>query len=661
VGHDLVRFTFPQACLFIAACLLAMPGVGLAQSTTGIGGSNKVVVAPTSADGWSGQVQCAIAVRGVGYQDDQTHTWVVSGPPIARNDFRDYPATWTVTGSGSRTPLSVRAAAAGVGDTWTYTGSDASAQVTLFMPLQTNALRIAVGQRTVKAIGGLRGTAASAPFTADVDEWRFQPIEIPGGVTQQSLSGSRAPQTRTDLVGWRQPPGATVTETCSWNLTKGGAPVDRFVGGAGAAAGRVLSVATPPGNIGAQLLIESTTPATFTTQPRLVNGGKVSLMFKVANAGASAADGTIVSLPVVSGMTFRKVECSLSKCPTVSELEKGWKLSPFPAGTTAEFTIQSDVATNANTLTVTGTIVPPSAVPDSNLSDNTATLTAPVVPLATDLEVALTPVPANRAVTSFSYDVTVKTAGVLPADGAVVLVPPIAGVKNLAVSCAVAADASRLITTGRATCPANPTVAQIEQGTIIPVLQPGRSMIFTIDAIATTSGTKTLSATARPPAGVTDSVASNNTVSASISTIGLAPPGNSDVRASAVSGVQATTRSARIDFTITVANAGPDDANFATIRIPTPGVAGLMFDGCDASANIGIPAAMCPPGATITGLASGLEIPQFPAGSGIRLRFHLLALSLPATATMSATVTVPQGGTDPNTTNNSATATASAP
>src|SRR5262245_65611926 len=87
--------------------------------------------AQTPADGWSGQVQCVLATRGVGYQDDQTHTWVLSGAPVVRNDFRDYRATWTVSGRGTHTAISARAAGAGAGDSWTHSGSDAGALITL--------------------------------------------------------------------------------------------------------------------------------------------------------------------------------------------------------------------------------------------------------------------------------------------------------------------------------------------------------------------------------------------------------------------------------------------------------------------------------------------------------------------------------------------------
>jgi hypothetical protein len=178
-------------------------------------------IAQTPTEGWSGRVQCLIASRGEGYQDDQTHTWVLGGAPRVRNDFRDYPATWTVSGSGRRAPGAARASATGIGDSWTYDGSDATASITLWVPVGTATIRIAPGQRAVTAVNGIKGTAASAPFATNVSEWRFQYIDVVNGSARGTLSDSRT-QTRNDLAGWRPPPGTTVTETCSWNLTKSG-------------------------------------------------------------------------------------------------------------------------------------------------------------------------------------------------------------------------------------------------------------------------------------------------------------------------------------------------------------------------------------------------------------------------------------------------------
>jgi hypothetical protein len=179
-----------------------------------VGWSTNATLAQTPADGWAGQIQCVINVRAAasGYEDDQTHTWTLTGAAIPRNDFRDYPAAWTVVGTGSRAPA----------DKWTRNGSAANGSITLFVPVGTNNIRVTLGSSALKAVGGIQGTTASAPFKSDADEWRFQYFDTPDAATRTSLTGSRT-QTRTDLVGWRQPAGATVTETCSWNFAKGSA------------------------------------------------------------------------------------------------------------------------------------------------------------------------------------------------------------------------------------------------------------------------------------------------------------------------------------------------------------------------------------------------------------------------------------------------------
>jgi hypothetical protein len=174
-------------------------------------------VAEIPADGWSGQLQCAISVRAPGYQDDQTHTWVLSGAPIARSDFRDYPATWTVTGAGNKTAT----AGPGGAGAWTRAGSDANGSITIFVPAGTTSIRVAPGQRVVTAAGGLRGTMAAAPFSNNADEWRFQYFDTPGAVSETHFNGSRT-QMLNNPIGWRQPAGAQVTETCTWNFTKAG-------------------------------------------------------------------------------------------------------------------------------------------------------------------------------------------------------------------------------------------------------------------------------------------------------------------------------------------------------------------------------------------------------------------------------------------------------
>jgi hypothetical protein len=183
--------------------------------------------APLAADGWSGQVQCTLSVSAVGYQDTQTHLWTLSGaPPVARSGFRDYPATWTIEGGGRRTSLP--GVSGSFTETWTRGGTDANASITIFEPIGTGGLRIAPGQRPARAMNGFTttlrrtGDAVTSPstMTSYVDGWRFPYIQTV--VIGNTMVGTRT-ETRTGVIGWRQPSTAPVTETCTWNFTRGAA------------------------------------------------------------------------------------------------------------------------------------------------------------------------------------------------------------------------------------------------------------------------------------------------------------------------------------------------------------------------------------------------------------------------------------------------------
>jgi hypothetical protein len=261
-------------------CLQAVHGVAAAQ---------------TPVEGWSGQLQCQIASRGVGYQDDQTHTWVLSGAPGVRNDFRDYPATWTVSGNGRRAPISARASAAGAGDSWTYGGSNASASITLYVPGGTTTIRITAGQRAVTATSGIRGTAASVPFAVDVNEWRFQYIDVVNGATRATLSDSRT-HTRSDLVGWRPPPGTTVAETCSWNLTRSGS------GSAGGADAKGAAAAAGAGGARGAVITGGAAPAGGAAGGSAAGAARIggtagAASGNVAGAGAPSKSGASANPP----------------------------------------------------------------------------------------------------------------------------------------------------------------------------------------------------------------------------------------------------------------------------------------------------------------------------------------------------------------------------
>jgi hypothetical protein len=325
------------------------------------------------------------------------------------------------------------------------------------------------------------------------------------------------------------------------------------------------------------------------------------------------------------------------------------------------------LATASTTATLSASAALPAGVGESAPADNSASATvmtgAATAPGDTNLAVDVTsPFTARAANHGVTYDVRVRNLGPAPGDGAIVRIPAVGGLKKLAVSCAPDAPLNVYSATEVPVCPASPTPAGLEQGVAIPRLPPGGSETFTVDAIATTSGSIALPATVTLATGFTDPVATNNDGSITISAIGVAPPGNADVQ---VTITEMQRGQSTFGFQVRVANAGPDAASFAVIRVPVvPGVSAVDVT-CDlpgtASARFGGAVARCPLSPTVPGLAAGLEIPEFPAQTSLTFEIDLRTPTPPSTATLTATATMPPGGTDPNTANNAASLTASVP
>ena len=149
------------------SCVLMAPVIAEAQSTIATGTDPVATAHPVIvADGWSGHVQCVVTAQALGYQDSQTHTWVLRGAPVVRNDFPDYPATWTVNGGGSRTLLAQRTAATGASESWTRSGVVAQSD----------------GQRREPGQAPLAGSTRAA------DPCAFLPTQVAG--TFDSLAAS---------------------------------------------------------------------------------------------------------------------------------------------------------------------------------------------------------------------------------------------------------------------------------------------------------------------------------------------------------------------------------------------------------------------------------------------------------------------------------------
>jgi uncharacterized repeat protein (TIGR01451 family) len=104
-------------------------------------------------------------------------------------------------------------------------------------------------------------------------------------------------------------------------------------------------------------------------------------------------------------------------------------------------------------------------------------------------------------------------------------------------------------------------------------------------------------------------------------------------------------------YTIVVSDAGPDAANGAVVT--DPAVAGLAKTAVSCAGESG--GAVCPASPTVAQLESGLAIPTLPAGSSVTFTVTAnVTAGVGASVTNTATVAVPAGATDPDSTNNQA-------
>ena len=154
--------------------------------------------------------------------------------------------------------------------------------------------------------------------------------------------------------------------------------------------------------------------------------------------------------------------------------------------------------------------------------------------------------------TTTTYTVVVSNAGPDAANNAIVTDPAATGLTKTTVVCAAA---------GGATCPASPTVAQVEAGIAIPALPFGGSVTFTIGATVTAAGGNvTNTATVTAPAGVNDPTPANNSASDTDS-VGTTV----DLSLTMTNGTNSVTAAGSTTYTIVVTNAGTSAAEGAVV------------------------------------------------------------------------------------------------
>jgi hypothetical protein len=182
--------------------------------------------AAPSLTGWSGWARCEVSVRGPGYTDQQTHTWIMSGgAPAVEGAFRVYPATWSVVGGGS---LQRSQGAQTLRAQWAANAS-MSGPLALFVRASDGRVFLQSRHAQLRARDAIQGyqqvtfegkPAAPGKISVEAFEWTFPSIEVPrnsataAGSITMPVYGS---------VGVMQPAGSQVTASCTWQFAQGAA------------------------------------------------------------------------------------------------------------------------------------------------------------------------------------------------------------------------------------------------------------------------------------------------------------------------------------------------------------------------------------------------------------------------------------------------------
>jgi uncharacterized repeat protein (TIGR01451 family) len=396
------------------------------------------------------------------------------------------------------------------------------------------------------------------------------------------------------------------------------------------------SVTTNVGSV-ARISVAKTGPAAISA------GASIVYNIVISNAGPSAANGTSFSDSVPASITGVTASCSLASggavCPpsvTVAGNNVTGLVPVLPAGGAVTITVAGTVTGAASgSITNTATITPPTGVTDPDPSDNSSSSNTPVSAVADVKVVKSAPATVNAGGT-ISYTLQITNAG--PSDA-----------NNTAFSDALSAAISNLVATcdsavGGAACVTPSINANTVSGTIAS-LPAGSSLVIRISGTVngSASGNLANTATVTTAGGVNDPDTSNNTSSTNTT---VNPVANVKVVKSAPLSVDA---GGVITYTVRVSNAGPSNANGTTFNDNLPS----SLSGAVATCAGAMGGALCPASVGLSGNAVSALITNLPAGGYIDFTVTANVIgSASGTVVNTASVTLPSGITDPDTTDN---------
>ncbi len=202
----------------VVATSIVFPAPSSAQRNAA---APSIAPAPTP---WTGWARCDIDVGGAGYNDRQTHLWMLSGvAPTVQGAMRIYPATWSVVGQGSLTRSNGRQSLAA---DWTKSVPGESALIAVIVRASDGRMLIKPWHAQLRVRDAVTVTqqltidgVAQKPSAIGVEafEWSFPTVEDSAGAVQ--TNGTSSPLVA-GPVGPMQPAGARGTSSCSWQFDR---------------------------------------------------------------------------------------------------------------------------------------------------------------------------------------------------------------------------------------------------------------------------------------------------------------------------------------------------------------------------------------------------------------------------------------------------------
>ncbi|WP_158263799.1 beta strand repeat-containing protein [Deinococcus arcticus] len=378
-------------------------------------------------------------------------------------------------------------------------------------------------------------------------------------------------------------------------------------------------------------------------------GGTTTYTVRVTNNGPDTVTGAVLRDAAATGLTKTAVACSAtpgqcSTAPTITQLESagGFALPALNSGQFFEITVTATVNATSGSVTNTATVAAPSGATDPDTTNNSASDTDTVTPVANLAITKTDSVTAVNAGGTTTYTIRVTNNGPSPVTGAVLRDAAATGLTKGAVACSA--------TPGQCTAGTTPTAAQLEGagGFALPALNSGQFYELSLTATVTaTSGSVTNTATVAAPSGTTDPDTTNNSAS---DTDTVTPVANLAI--TKTNNVTAVNAGSTTTYTIRVTNGGPSSVTGAILK--DAAATGLIKGTVTCSGATGNTCAAAPTAGQLES-GSGFALPALANGA-----FYEITLTATVTATggsvaNTATVDAPTGTVDPTPGNNTAT------